>query len=86
MLCRFFLVALTIFFGGLDSANAATPEELKNSIATMINLNGLLCASVTDVKPLELNNHYQVTCIEYGGGSGQVRYIFDALHAKAVRE
>ena len=45
-------------------------------IATMINLKGDLCAKVISVTPLKIKDTYEVTCIEYRGGSGTVDYIF----------
>lgn len=45
--------------------------------ALMINANGDLCASVVDIRPLESEDRFEITCIEYRGGSGTVRYIMD---------
>jgi hypothetical protein len=64
----------------------ASPKNaaLEEQIATILNLNGLLCARVVSVRPLEVRpNHYEVTCVEYRGGSGEVRYILDAAAGKA---
>ncbi|GAB4355724.1 MAG: hypothetical protein Kow0026_15100 [Oricola sp.] len=55
---------------------ALTREELKESIALLINMKGYLCASVQSVTPLALENTYEVECTEYRGGRGKVRYIF----------
>jgi len=66
-------------------AFAYTEQELKELIATMINLNGDLCAKVTEVHPLQQPNIYEVTCIEYRGGTGTVRYIFDAVKRTAFK-
>ena len=60
-------------------------ESLKEMIALMINLKGDLCAKVLDVRPLRLKDTYEVTCIEYRGGSGTVRYIFNARTGAAYR-
>lgn len=69
----------------LVPANAATDAELKETMATFINLNGLLCAKVTDIRPLRLEKKFEVTCIEYRGGAGTVRYIFDGNTGKAFK-
>jgi hypothetical protein len=61
------------------SSPSVAKDKLLEEVATIINLNGHLCAEVTDVRPLEQANTYEVTCIEYRGGSGKVRYILDAL-------
>ncbi len=60
-------------------------ESLKEMIALMINLKDDLCAKVLDVRPLRLKDTYEVTCIEYRGGSGTVRYIFNARTGAAYR-
>lgn len=74
------LMGIIAFVLGFASvASAASESELKAQIATIINLNGHLCASVTDVRPLQIKDKYEVTCIEYRGGSGTVRYILDAM-------
>ena len=60
--------------------------EYGETIATGLNLNGLLCARVVDVKPLRVNSDtFEVTCIEYRGGSGKVRYIYDTARNVAWR-
>jgi hypothetical protein len=72
--------ALTVALTG--SAAAQSKEELKETTATILNLNGLLCAKVVEIRPLEMANQYEVTCIEYRGGSGTVRYILNAATAR----
>lgn len=63
----------------------ASADQLLEKIATVINLNGHLCASVTDVRPLQMKDRYEVTCIEYRGGQGEVRYILDARKGVAFK-
>lgn len=47
--------------------------------ATMINLNGHLCAQVVGIRPLKVRAEvHEVTCIEYRGGSGQKVYMLDS--------
>jgi hypothetical protein len=63
------------------SKGYASPQMAKHGelIATILNLNGLLCARVTDVRPLKVDeNVFEVTCIEYRGGTGQAQYIVNA--------
>jgi hypothetical protein len=78
-------ISIVLFFGLYSISSIALAdkkEELKEQIATIINLNGFLCAKVLDVKPLEVRaNIYEVTCIEYSGGSGTKIYILDASKA-----
>ena len=55
-------------------------EDLNELTATILNVNGLLCADVTDIHPLKVReNVYEVTCIQYRGGSGKKTYIMDIL-------
>lgn len=60
-------------------------HELKEMTALIINANGFLCASVSDIRPLRISNQYEVTCVEFRGGSGTVRYIMDATKGTAFR-
>lgn len=76
------VVAGVLMFAYTHTSKA---DELLEKIATVINLNGHLCASVTDVRPLELQDVYEVTCIEYRGGSGEVRYIMNARQGSAFK-
>ena len=55
----------------------ASEGELEEVVATFLNLNGLLCARVTDIRPLKLKDTYEVTCIEYRGGSTKKTYILN---------
>lgn len=65
--------------------HTSNADQLLEKIATVINLNGHLCSSVTDVRPLELQDVYEVTCVEYRGGSGEVRYIMNARQGSAFK-
>jgi hypothetical protein len=72
-------LAFIIASASILSAHGETKEELKEQVATIINLNDFLCAKVLDIRPLEVRpNVYEVKCIEYSGGSGTKTYIFDA--------
>ncbi|WP_143154582.1 hypothetical protein [Devosia limi] len=64
-------------------AMAMSEGELKEMTAFIINSNGHLCADVTDIRPLRLDGQFEVTCIEYRGGSGTVRYIMNAKNGTA---
>ena len=71
------LVVTLILTPTISNAQEFSKEDLNEITATMINLKGLLCAKVMEMRPLKLENTYEVTCIEYRGGSGMVRYIFN---------
>lgn len=68
-----------------DRPAASDPdrEAVNEKLATMLNLNGLLCAKVVSVAPLERANTYEVTCIAYRGGSTNKTYIFNGNTGKA---
>lgn len=62
----------------------ADTEGLKETTATIINLNGLLCAKVLDIRPLKVRpDVYEVTCIVYRGGSSTKTYLMDAAKGNA---
>jgi len=69
----------------LSSAVAMTDAEIKEVAATILNLNGHLCAQVVEIRPLRIQDQYEVTCIQYRGGSGRVRYILNARAGTAFR-
>ncbi len=62
----------------LNFASNAISAEIDEQIATVINVNGFLCARVISVRPLEMKNIYEVRCVEYRNGSGTVDYIMNA--------
>lgn len=69
-----------------EDTGSISKAALNEQIATVLNLNGLLCASVVGVRPLAVGaNTYEVTCIEYRGGAGQVRYVMDAAKGTAFK-
>lgn len=63
----------------------AEVEQAEHAVAALINLNGHLCAKPVDVRPLTVKQGtFEVTCIEYRGGSGKVRYLVDASSGTAA--
>lgn len=53
--------------------------DIERTAATIINLNRHLCARVTNISQLRVRQGvYEVTCVEYRGGTGTVRYLLDA--------
>lgn len=79
------LVSAALLVLSATSVSAATDAELKEMTATLLNLGGHLCARVVDIRGLRIENQFEVTCIQYRGGSGQVRYIFNARTGKAFK-
>lgn len=52
-------------------------KEAEQLLATLINLNGMLCAEVISVTPLRTRDRYEVECIEYRGGRHRATYVVD---------
>lgn len=65
--------------GVADIKNVITGADLNKLVATGINLNQFLCATVTDIRPLKVESTYEVTCIAYRNGTAKKAYIVDAL-------
>ncbi len=83
---------LTVFAVKNLGASSTTVRDVKDVfprakinelVATGINLNGFLCASVADIRPLKVKATYEVTCIAYRNGSARKTYIVDALKGVA---
>lgn len=55
----------------------ASTAEAEDLLATLINLNGMLCAEVISVTPLRTRDRYEVECIEYRGGRHRATYVVD---------
>ena len=67
------------------SALATEKKDVDEMLATLLNLQGYLCARVTSVVPLDLPKHYEVRCIEYRGGRGTVDYIINLETGRAIK-
>ncbi|MER9473537.1 hypothetical protein [Mesorhizobium sp. M0520] len=80
---KFRFMAAFVVSAKLANAQNMSPDELKSVMAAVINSSGYLCAEVTDIRPLRMNKQFEVTCIEYRGGSGTVRYIFNGEDGSA---
>lgn len=77
----------------ISSSVHAIPEgavegtyEIRNQIATMINLNGHLCAEVKWFSALKNPDLYEVNCVLYRGGNGSGVYILNARTGTAFRQ
>ncbi|GEM_PF-2979871 len=69
----------------LAAVTAAPDEaETRELVATGINLNGLLCARVTAIRPLEVDGNYEVECLEYRGGKITKSYFIDVWRGLAL--
>ncbi len=80
MMRRLTAVAFLVF-SGLPSASQSKEDMLKAAI----NLNGLLCAKVVDTTLLKIADQLEVTCVEYRGGKGRVRYIYNLKTGRAFK-
>jgi hypothetical protein len=64
----------------------ATAGDAEEIAAMMLNLNGLLCAEVTDLRALKQKDVYEVTCVKFRNGSKQATYILDMSSGNAWEE
>ncbi len=72
--------------GPSDIKKVQSGSDLEKFVATGLNGNGLLCAQVESVYALTLKGKYEITCVAYRGGSGQMTYIVDALEGIAFEQ
>lgn len=69
--------------GIVDVKKVLSTSEIEQIVAAGLNSNGLLCAQITDIRPLKVKSAYEVTCIAYRGGTATKTYIVDALNGTA---
>lgn len=74
---------LAMLLAATTTAHAGEAEEVA---ALMLNLNGLLCAEVVDLRMLEQRNVYEVQCVKYRGGRAQATYVLDMNSGNAWEE
>jgi hypothetical protein len=75
------LIALILCTMSLTAA-AGDAEE---TAAMMLNLDGLLCAEVTDLRALKQKDVYAVSCVKFRNGSEQATYVLDMSSGAGVR-
>ncbi|MCE7915397.1 MAG: hypothetical protein DYH15_12155 [Nitrosomonas sp. PRO4] len=83
------LIGFVIFSGMFSfgaNANTDKNEALKETVALILNLKGNLCATVTEIIPLQIKNQYEVTCIAYRGGKATKTYVFNAADGTAFEQ
>ena len=61
--------AMGLLVGVNDVKKILSGAEIEKLVAAGINLNGHLCARITDIRLLKISGGYEVTCIAYRGGS-----------------
>jgi GTP:adenosylcobinamide-phosphate guanylyltransferase len=69
--------------GVADIKNVSSRKEVEQMVTAGLNINGLLCAEITDIRPLKVRSAYEVTCVAYRNGSAKKAYIVDALKGSA---
>jgi len=77
---------LGIVVGPGDLHEVPSGGDLETMIATGLNGNGFLCASISEIRALSLRGKYEVTCVAYRGGSGTKTYVIDALTGVAFEQ
>ena len=81
---KFGVVVLLLMAGAAQAASeylilSATQKE---NMATLINLNGKLCARVTQVRKYDDGDHY-VECVTYRGGTATKAYYVNLKTGQA---
>lgn len=79
------IIAVMLITVSSMAVSGTLVDKFGGTMATIINLNGHLCATVTGIYPLKIDNIYEVRCIQYRGGGSQVTYIVNALSGVAYK-
>ncbi|MBJ6721012.1 hypothetical protein I2750_12205 [Bacillus sp. PR5] len=82
---KLIIIFITILLSFSPMAIASSDEDMKEITATILNLNGHLCAKVVSITPLDIKDQYEVICTEYRGGTGTVRYILNGRTGVAFK-
>jgi hypothetical protein len=81
-----FIMTLVLLPISVRAEDAGKKEALKEMVALMLNSKGYLCATVTEIRPLQIKNQYEVTCIAYRNGNAAKTYIFNAYNGTAFEQ
>lgn len=79
------LLAITILSISANFTHASLASQHGEQFATLIGLNGLLCAKVDRITPLKRSNTYEVNCLEFRGVKGNIQYIVNMATGIAFR-
>ena len=80
---KFIAAALMVVLG--SGAYAQSEADLKEMSATIINLNGYLCARVISITPTSTSDVWRVSCVENRDGTGRALYLMNAVTASVSR-
>lgn len=75
--------AMGMQVGVSDIKNVLSRPEINQMVQAGLNMNGHLCAQITDIRPLKISGTYEVTCVAYRGGSAKKSYVLEALKGVA---
>lgn len=75
--------AMGMKVGVSDIKNVLSRSEIDQMVQAGLNLNGHLCAQITDIRPLKISGTYEVTSVAYRGGSAKKSYVLEALKGVA---
>lgn len=62
-----------------------TDADLSAAMAWIIQKNGLPCAKVLDMRPLDQSEQYEVICTERSGQEATVRYVMNMRDGTAIK-
>ena len=54
-----------------DIKKLLSRSEIDQVVQAGLNMNGYLCAQITDIRPLKIAGTYEISCIAYRGGSAK---------------
>ncbi len=80
------MLLVVCVFSASNIVHANNKEDLKQTVALILNLNGHLCAKVIDISPLKIKNQYEVICVANRGGSATKNYILNAADGTAFEQ
>lgn len=66
-----------------DVKHVLSPAEVKQLVSAGIKLNGHLCAEIVEIRPLQMQAAYEVSCSPYRGDSGTKTYVLEAFEGRA---
>ncbi|WP_146219382.1 hypothetical protein [Sphaerotilus hippei] len=79
----FSIRAMGIDKGASDIKEVPSQSEVLEVVKAGINVNQLLCARITSVRPLKIRGAYEVACVAYRNGTATKTYVLDSSKGAA---
>jgi len=78
--------AMGLKTGVSDVKKVSSREDIDAIVKNGLNMNGHLCAEITNIRALKSAGTYEVTCVAYSGGSARKSYVLEALKGIAFEQ